>query len=68
MIGDDMTIDFVLFLNCPEEVMLGRIIARGKTSGRTDDNLEVARNRFKNFRKDSMPIVKQVRTSFYRVA
>ena len=63
-----MTIDFVLFLNCPEEVMLGRIIARGKTSGRTDDNLEVARNRFKNFRKDSMPIVKQVRTSFYRVA
>jgi len=39
--------------------MLGRIIERGRTSNRSDDNLETARKRFANFRKDSMPIVKK---------
>ena len=59
MIGDSITIDFVLFLDCPEDIMLGRIIERGRTSNRSDDNLETARKRFANFRKDSMPIVKK---------
>ncbi|GMI49832.1 hypothetical protein ScalyP_jg668 [Parmales sp. scaly parma] len=59
VIGDSITIDFVLFLDCPEDIMLGRIIERGRTSNRSDDNLETARKRFANFRKDSMPIVKK---------
>jgi len=37
--------------------MLGRIMDRGRTSGRNDDTLEVARKRFENFRRETMPIV-----------
>jgi len=48
---------FVLFLDCPEDVMTGRLLERAKTSGRNDDNLETIRKRFKTFREESMPIV-----------
>ena len=50
-------VEFVLFLDCPEDVMTGRLLERGLTSGRNDDNLEVVRKRFVTFRKESMPIV-----------
>lgn len=48
---------FVLFLDCPEDEMMERILERGKTSGRNDDNVETLRKRFQTFRKESMPIV-----------
>ncbi len=35
---------FVLFLQCTEEVMLSRLLERGKTSGRADDNIESIRS------------------------
>lgn len=50
-------LEFVLFLDCPEDVMTGRLLERAKTSGRNDDNLETIRKRFKTFRETSMPIV-----------
>lgn len=50
-------LEFVLFMDCPEDVMTGRILERAKTSGRNDDNLETIRKRFKTFRDTSMPIV-----------
>ena len=50
-------LEFVLFLECPEDVMTGRLLERGKTSGRNDDNLETIRKRFATFREESMPIV-----------
>jgi UMP-CMP kinase len=50
-------LEFVLFLDCPEDVMTGRLLERAKTSGRNDDNLETIRKRFKTFRDTSMPIV-----------
>ena len=31
---------FVLFFDCPEEVMQQRLLKRGENSGRTDDNIE----------------------------
>jgi len=55
--SDAATVEFVLFLDCPEDVMTGRLLERAKTSGRNDDNLEVIRKRFKTFRDESMPIV-----------
>ena len=32
---------FVLYLNCPLKVCEDRILERGKTSGRSDDNLGI---------------------------
>ena len=37
---------FVLFFSTTEEVMLQRIMERGKTSGRSDDNVESLKKRF----------------------
>jgi UMP-CMP kinase len=48
---------FVLFFDCPEEVMEKRLLERGKTSGRSDDNIESIKKRFKTFVETSMPVV-----------
>ena len=48
---------FCLFLDCPEDVMINRILERSKTSGRTDDNIDVLRKRFSAYEKETMPIV-----------
>ncbi|KAJ8146805.1 hypothetical protein OY671_000162 [Metschnikowia pulcherrima] len=49
---------FTLFFECPESVMLERLLERGKTSGRTDDNIESIKKRFRVFIDTSMPVVK----------
>ena len=46
-----------IFLDCPEDVMKERLLNRGKTSGRTDDNEESIQKRFKTFVETSMPVV-----------
>ena len=48
---------FTLFFDCPEEVMQDRLVNRGKTSGRADDNMESIKKRFKTFVETSMPVV-----------
>lgn len=40
---------FVLFLQCSEEEMLTRLLERGKTSGRADDNVESIKKRFREY-------------------
>lgn len=47
----------VLFFDCPEEVMEQRLLERGKTSGRSDDNIESIRKRFRTFVETSMPVI-----------
>lgn len=49
--------EFTLFLDCPEEVMEKRLLKRGETSGRDDDNAESIRKRFRTFVETSMPVV-----------
>ena len=39
----------VLFFDCPLETMEERLLSRGKTSGRSDDNAETIKKRFKTF-------------------
>ena len=52
---------FCLFFECPENVMEERVLARGETSGRSDDNIESIRKRFKVFMESTMPIVESFR-------
>ncbi|KAK3395869.1 adenylate kinase-domain-containing protein [Sordaria brevicollis] len=47
----------VLFYDCPEAEMEKRLLERGKTSGREDDNAESIRKRFRVFVETSMPVV-----------
>ncbi|TEB36073.1 UMP-CMP kinase [Coprinellus micaceus] len=47
----------VLFFSTTEEVMLGRLLERGKTSGREDDNIESIKKRFRTYENDTMPVI-----------
>jgi len=38
-----------LFFTTTEDVMLNRLVERGKTSGRSDDNVETIKKRFREF-------------------
>ena len=48
---------FVLFFDCPEEEMRKRLLSRGQTSGRVDDNEDAIVKRFRTFQERSLPVV-----------
>lgn len=48
---------FTLFFDTSEEVMRERLLKRGETSGRADDNEESIKKRFRTFVETSMPVV-----------
>ncbi|CCG80858.1 Uridylate kinase [Taphrina deformans PYCC 5710] len=48
---------FTIFFDCSEETMTKRLLKRGESSGRDDDNAESIKKRFKTFKETSMPVV-----------
>jgi UMP-CMP kinase len=54
-------VQFLLFLDCPQEIMLERLLERGKTSGRNDDNAESIKKRFKTYEESTRPIIEYFR-------
>lgn len=50
-------IDLVINLKLSEEEALKRILLRGKTSGRSDDNIKTTRNRLKIYRRQTAPLL-----------
>eukprot|EP00951_Prasinocladus_malaysianus_P018367 scaffold146549_cov55-Prasinocladus_malaysianus.AAC.1 len=52
-----MAFDFCINLECSEQVMLERLLGRGKTSGRADDNVETIKKRFKTFQTETAPVI-----------
>lgn len=53
----------VLAFDCPEEVMRERLLARGQTSGRADDNEETIVKRFRTFVEQSKPVIERYKVS-----
>jgi UMP-CMP kinase len=51
----------VLVLRADENICVERILERGKTSGRSDDNREVLVKRFNTFYSESEPILEVLR-------
>jgi adenylate kinase len=51
----------LISLNVPEEESVSRLMNRGKTSGRSDDNEIVIRNRLKEYHEKTLPVLQ-----FYR--
>lgn len=54
--GDVADVRSVLFLHCPEDVLEKRLLSRGKSSGRTDDNAETAKRRFQTYVETTLPV------------
>lgn len=49
-------VDVVIGLEVDDEELINRIIARGKTSGRADDNEETAKKRLSNYYAQTLPL------------
>ncbi len=47
----------MLVFSVPEEVAVERLLARGATSGRADDNEDTIRQRMEVFRAESQPVI-----------
>ena len=47
----------VLYFDCPLNVLEARLVERGKTSGRADDNIDTIRLRFNTYKKESYPVI-----------
>ena len=60
--------EFVLFLDCPKETMQERLLKRGETSGRADDNLETIAKRFDTFMEVSMPVMDHFADKVHKVS
>ncbi|CAK0788396.1 unnamed protein product [Prorocentrum cordatum] len=60
VIGDQATVKFALFFDLPEACMEERLLERGKTSGRSDDNIESIRKRFRTFQQESVPVAEHL--------
>ncbi len=58
IIGDSIKLKFVLFLNCSEKTMIERVLKRGETSGRNDDNIETVKKRIKVYNEQTLPVIK----------
>mmetsp|Transcript_10598 Transcript_10598/g.22583 ORF Transcript_10598/g.22583 Transcript_10598/m.22583 type:complete len:246 (-) Transcript_10598:143-880(-) len=57
VVGEDANVECVLYFECPEDILTSRLLERGKTSGRSDDSIDVIRKRFITYRDESMPII-----------
>jgi len=58
VVGADVALAFVLLLECGEDVMRERLLARGRTSGRADDNQEAIQKRLRVLRHQTIPLVR----------
>ena len=50
-------VDIVLNLQVPEEMLIERLLNRGKISGRSDDNIETIRKRLDVYANETAPLV-----------
>lgn len=46
-----------LYINVPEDVLINRLLKRGETSGRADDNEEAIKKRLKTYIEESQPVI-----------
>ena len=58
MIKLNSALNCLISLEVPEEVSVERLLERGVTSGRSDDNEEVIRNRLKEYDEKTLPVLK----------
>ena len=61
MIKLNTSLHCLISLEVPEEESIKRLLDRGKTSGRSDDNEAVIRNRLREYKEKTLPVL-----NFYR--
>jgi len=57
VIGNSAIVDGVLQIEAPEDVLVKRLLERGKSSGRSDDSEDVIRKRLQTYASSTLPVV-----------
>jgi UMP-CMP kinase len=57
IMGEKVDVPFILHLVCSEEVMMGRLLKRGETSMRSDDNIDIIKKRFRTYNEETLEII-----------
>jgi UMP-CMP kinase len=55
VVGNEAHVDAVLQYDVPDQIMTERLLERGKSSGRSDDNEESIRKRLVTYREQTLP-------------
>jgi len=63
LLGGKVCLKFCFFIECSEACMERRLLHRGQTSGRSDDNIETIRKRFVTFQEESLPVIQKLERS-----
>lgn len=50
-------VDLVILLDCEEDMCKQRLLARGRSSDRIDDNEMAVRNRIEFFKNNTLPVI-----------
>lgn len=58
MIKLNTTLSCLISLKLPEEESVARLLKRGETSGRSDDNEQVIRNRLREYYEKTLPVLR----------
>ncbi|KAK9174508.1 UMP-CMP kinase family protein [Cryptosporidium meleagridis] len=59
----DVNVIGCLFLNCDDNIVVERLLHRGETSGRVDDNEETIVKRLKVYHEETTPIIEYFKNS-----
>jgi UMP-CMP kinase len=63
VVGDKADVAFCLVYECGEAELERRLLDRGKSSGRDDDNIESIKKRFKTFVEETSPVIEMFKAS-----
>lgn len=55
-VGDNLYLGGVLLYNVEEQELEQRLLARGQTTGRDDENIESIKKRFVTFASETLPV------------
>lgn len=64
LMSDTCDVECVYYFTCNESELERRILARGRLSNRSDDNLATIRKRMLSFHQDTMPVIDFYRSTY----
>eukprot|EP01031_Cornospumella_fuschlensis_P030604 gene30604-36978_t len=56
-------VESIMFIDCPEEQLEKRILSRGLTSNRSDDNIQTVKKRFVTYHADTLSVIEHLRST-----
>eukprot|EP01017_Pseudomicrothorax_dubius_P003299 TRINITY_DN1043_c0_g1_i1.p2 TRINITY_DN1043_c0_g1~~TRINITY_DN1043_c0_g1_i1.p2 ORF type:complete len:192 (+),score=67.60 TRINITY_DN1043_c0_g1_i1:54-629(+) len=57
LMGDKTSVAGCLFFDCPDDILLQRVMERAKDSGRVDDNIDSFKKRLVTYHTETKPVV-----------